>query len=192
MKFGSTALLSSLVFTAVVLHSVIADLNSDKQALLDFAASVPHRRNLRWDPATPVCSSWLGVTCTDDNDRVLSLRLPGVGLVGPIPAQTLGKLDGLAILSLRSNLLSGNLPADIASLPKLRLLYLQHNNFSGEIPSSLSPALTVLDLSYNSFAGEIPRTLKNLTDLTGLNLANNSLAGPIPELSPGIKHINLS
>jgi Leucine-rich repeat (LRR) protein len=96
--------------------------------------------------------------------------------VGHIPPGTLGKLDALRILSLRFNLLNGNLSSEITSLPSLHNLYLQHNNFSGgEIPTSFSLQLNVLDLSFNSFSGKIPQKIQNLTQLTGLNLQNLKL-----------------
>lgn len=171
----------------------LADLNSDKQALLDFASIVPHGRKINWNPATSVCTSWVGITCTLDSSRVHSVRLPGVGLYGPIPANTLGKLDALAILSLRSNRLNGSIPAAILSLPSLHSLYLQDNNFSGNFPSSLPSQLIFLDFSFNSFTGNIPATINNLTYLTSLNLQHNSLTGSIPYFNlPGLKHLNLS
>ncbi|KAK8275240.1 hypothetical protein V6Z11_D10G126000 [Gossypium hirsutum] len=149
----------------------VADLDSDKQALLRFSARVPHGRKLNWSSATPVCTSWVGINCTKDQSRVMALHLPGVGLHGPIPANTLGKLDALMILSLRLNSLSGNLPTDVLSLPSLRYIYLQHNNFSGTIPA----------------------TVQNLTNLTGLELQNNSLTGQIPNFNlPRLKLLNLS
>ncbi|CAL0307687.1 unnamed protein product [Lupinus luteus] len=184
----------NFLFIIVILFPLVrADHGSDKQALLDFAAAVPHRRNLKWNPATSICTSWEGITCDPDGTRVVSVRLPGIGLVGTIPANTLGKLDALRNISLRSNLLSGTLPTDITSLPSLQYLYLQHNNLSGNIPSSLSAQLVVLDLSYNSFTGSIPKTLQNLTQLTRLNLRNNSLSGQIPNLNvTKLRHLNLS
>lgn len=170
----------------------LADLNSDKQALLNFASIVPHGRKVNWNPATPVCT-WAGINCTRNGSRVLAVRLPGVGLYGPIPANTLGKLDALTILSLRSNLLNGNIPTDILSLPSLNYLYLQHNFFSGSIPSSFPSQLIFLDLSFNSFIGNIPATVNNLTNLTSLNLQNNSLNGSISYLNlPRLKKLNLS
>ncbi|KAJ6761820.1 hypothetical protein OIU74_024473 [Salix koriyanagi] len=78
----------------------------NKQALLDFAAAVPHLRKLNWNPASSVCNSWVGVTC--NHTRVSELRLPGVGLVGHIPSNTIGKLDALRVLSLRSNVLEAH------------------------------------------------------------------------------------
>jgi hypothetical protein len=194
MKFYSVSVVSFLFVVAILLPLAIgADLSSDKQALLDFINAVPHRRNLTWDPSTSICTSWVGITCNQNGTRVVTVRLPGVGLVGSIPPNTLGKLDAVKIISLRSNLLGGNLPTDIASLPSLQYLYLQRNNFSGDIPTSLSPQLVVLDLSYNSFSGRIPKSLQNLTGLNSLNLQNNSLSGTIPNLNitkPG--NLNLS
>ncbi|GMI93106.1 hypothetical protein like AT3G08680 [Hibiscus trionum] len=171
----------------------IADLNSDKHALLQFSATVPHGRKLNWSPDIPACTSWIGINCTKDGSRVIGLHLPAVGLHGPIPSDTLGKLDALIILSLRSNRLSGNLPPDLLSLPSLRYVNLQHNNFSGYIPSSLSPNMDFLDLSFNSLTGTIPTTVQNLTNLTGLDLQNNSLVGHIPNLNlPRLRLLNLS
>ncbi|XP_072962754.1 probable inactive receptor kinase At5g58300 isoform X1 [Typha angustifolia] len=184
---------SILLLTCFLLSAVKADLNSDKKALLTFAALLPHGRKLNWSSVTAVCSSWVGVTCTPDQSHVHILRLPGVGLLGPIPADTLGKLDSLQILSLRSNRLTVDLPPDVSSLPSLHSLYLQHNNLSGLIPSSLSSNLSFLDLSYNSFIGGIPLTIQNLTHLTALYLENNSLSGLIPDLRlPKLRHLNLS
>jgi len=190
----SMKLLSSFLFVIVIIFPlVIADLSSDKQALLDFANAIPHRRNFAWNPSTSVCKSWEGITCNENGTRVVTVRLPGVGLVGTIPSNTLGKLDAVKIISLRSNLLSGNLPADMASLPSLQYLYLQHNNLSGDIPASLSPQLVVLDLSYNSFSGGIPETFQNFSALTSLNLQNNSLSGQIPNLNvTQLRLLNLS
>ncbi|KAJ1263416.1 hypothetical protein BS78_09G182800 [Paspalum vaginatum] len=170
-----------------------ADLNSDKQALLAFAASLPHGRKINWTSTTQICTSWVGITCTPDRKRVREVRLPATGLFGPIPSGTLGKLDALEVLSLRSNRLTINLPPDVASIPSLHSLYLQHNNLSGIIPSSLSSSLTFLDLSYNSFDGKIPLEVKDIPELTALLLQNNSLSGPIPDLPlPKLRHLDLS
>ncbi|KAA8550456.1 hypothetical protein F0562_002140 [Nyssa sinensis] len=194
MKLSSTfPLLPSIFVIVTLLPLALADLNSDKQALLAFAAAVPHGRKLNWNITTPICRSWVGITCTLNGTRVLELRLPGVGLTGPIPANSLGKLDALRVLSLRSNLLNGTLPSDIPSLPSLHFLFLQHNKFSGDFPTSFSPQLNVLDLSFNSFTGNIPLTIQNLTNLTGFSIQNNSLYGPIPNLTlPRLRHLNLS
>uniref|UniRef100_M1A2W1 Nodulation receptor kinase n=1 Tax=Solanum tuberosum TaxID=4113 RepID=M1A2W1_SOLTU len=181
-----------ILLLSVFLH-VIADLDSDRQALLDFAESVPHIRKLNWNLALPICKSWAGIACNKDGTRVIAIHLPAVGLFGPIPANSIGKLDALKVLSLRANYLNGSVPSDLLSIPSLQSVYLQHNSFSGDIPVSLSPRLGVLDLSFNSFTGEIPSTIKNLTRLSVLNLQFNSLTGEIPSLDTlRLTNLNLS
>ncbi|KAL0282556.1 UNVERIFIED_CONTAM: putative inactive receptor kinase [Sesamum angustifolium] len=133
-----------------------ADLKSDTQALLDFASAVAHAPKLNWKNTSSVCSSWVGVSCTSDATRVMALRLPAFGLIGPIPQNTLGRLDALITLSLRSNYLNATLPSDLLSLASLRYINLQHNHFSGHIPSFLSSHLSVIDFSFNSLTGNIP------------------------------------
>lgn len=198
INFNSMKILSFLLALAfqlllIFLSQTSADLYSDKQALLNFAAAVPHSRKLNWQSNTPVCSSWIGITCNTNGSHVVAVRLPGVGLYGPIPPNTLGRLDNLTTLSLRSNFFSEEIPSDLLSLPSLQYAYLQHNNFSGTIPSSLSPLLNSLDLSFNSLTGSIPPTIQNLKNLTSLNLQNNSLSGPVPELNiSSLKQLNLS
>ncbi|KAK8275241.1 hypothetical protein V6Z11_D10G126000 [Gossypium hirsutum] len=139
----------------------VADLDSDKQALLRFSARVPHGRKLNWSSATPVCTSWVGINCTKDQSRVMALHLPGVGLHGPIPANTLGKLDALMILSLRLNSLSGTIPATVQNLTNLTGLELQNNSLTGQIPNFNLPRLKLLNLSYNNLNGSIPSSLHN-------------------------------
>ncbi|KAH9621924.1 hypothetical protein KSS87_003092 [Heliosperma pusillum] len=170
-----------------------ADLRVDQEALLQFATLVPHGPKVNWTSDAPVCTSWVGITCSSDNSSVIAVRLPGVGLEGPIPNNTLGRLSGLTILSLRSNLLSGSLPSDLLSLPSLQYVYLQRNNLTGNIPSSLSPQLKTIDLSFNSFEGKIPSSIQNLTNLGKLYLQNNSLTGSIPEINVTLlKYLNVS
>ncbi|KAJ0564603.1 putative protein kinase RLK-Pelle-LRR-III family [Helianthus annuus] len=169
------------------------NLSSDAQALIEFASSVPHVRKLNWNSTVPICTSWVGITCNGEQTRVIAIHLPGHGLFGPIPKNSIGKLDALRILSLRSNFLNGTLPTDVLSLPSLQFVYLQNNDFSGDISTPLSPQLSILDLSFNSFSGNIPRTLNNLTRLTSLNLQFNSFTGPVPELNlTRLRFLNVS
>ncbi|KAJ6708472.1 hypothetical protein OIU85_028710 [Salix viminalis] len=178
MLSSSVALTWSLLL--LFLHHSVAALDSDRQALLEFASAVPHGPKLNWKSSIPTCSSWVGIACNTEGSRVVAVHLPGVGLYGSIPAKTLGKLDALTILSLRSNFLSGDLPADLLSLPSLHSIFLQHNNFSGNIPSSLPPQTSLLDLSFNSFTGLDPYLNSIYPGLTQLNLSYNLLNGSIP------------
>ncbi|KAG5019313.1 hypothetical protein AAZX31_06G134600 [Glycine max] len=182
---GSTLCLSGLI---------VADLNSDQQALLEFASSVPHAPRLNWKKdSVSICTSWVGVTCNSNGTRVVGLHLPGMGLIGTIPENSIGKLDALRVLSLHSNGLIGSLPSNILSIPSLQFAYLQHNGFSGIIPSPVTPKLMALDISFNNFSGSIPPAFQNLRRLTWLYLQNNSISGAIPDFNlPSLKHLNLS
>ncbi|GFY83540.1 leucine-rich repeat protein kinase family protein [Actinidia rufa] len=193
MKLQSFPVVAPLFLLLPILPLIIGDLNSDRQALLDFASAVTHIRKLNWNRNVSVCRSWVGIACNDDGTRVIAIHLPGVGLSGRIPANTIGKLDALRVLSLRSNFLIGSLPSDIPSIPSLQSLYLQHNNLSGEILTSLSANLNILDLSFNSFTGNISTAINNLPRLTALSLQFNSFFGAIPDLNlPRLVQLNLS
>ncbi|GAU41411.1 hypothetical protein TSUD_244960, partial [Trifolium subterraneum] len=168
-----------LTFISSLLNFTLADLNSDRKALLKFSSTLPHTPKLNWNNSTPICTSWIGITCNKNETNVISIHLPGIGLKGTIPNNSsLRKLDSLKILSLHSNELSGNLPSNILCIPSLQYVNLQHNNFTGIIPSFISTKLIALDLSFNSFFGAIP--VFNLSRLKYLNLSYNNLNGSIP------------
>lgn len=180
------SLVSSVIMLllALLLLDSAADPIEDKRALLDFINSMPHGRILNWREDSPVCYNWTGIICNADNSRVLSVRLPGVGLNGQIPPNTLSRLSALRILSLRSNGLTGPFPLELTRIETLTMLFLQSNQFTGLLPSNLSvwKNLTVLNLSFNAFNGNIPSSISNLTKLTSLDLSNNSLSGELPDL----------
>lgn len=170
-------------------------IDNDKEALLEFMNNIPHSRCMNWNEYTSVCTNWTGVSCNEDGSRVTAVRLPGVGLHGPIPGNTLSRLTALQILSLRSNGISGPFPFELLSLKNLSYLYLQFNSFSGPLPLDLSvwENVTSINLSNNAFNGSIPSSISNLTHLLSLNLANNSLSGEIPDFNlPGLEMLNLS
>ncbi|GFP86689.1 probable inactive receptor kinase at4g23740 [Phtheirospermum japonicum] len=187
-----------LVGILFLLSTIFAEtlLESDKQALLDFAKKLNHlRRPLNWNEQYPVCKNWTGITCGDDGKRVISVRLPGLGFHGPIPENTISRLSALQILSLRSNGINGLFPGDFGNLKNLTFLYLQHNNFSGPLPLDFSvwKNLSIINLSDNGFNGTIPCSFSSLSRLIALNLANNSLSGNIPDLNlPNLQLLNLS
>ncbi|KAL6848757.1 hypothetical protein ACP4OV_021340 [Aristida adscensionis] len=153
-------------------------------ALQAFLAGTPHERALGWNASSPACA-WAGVTCDAANATVVALRLPGVGLIGRLPPGTLGRLQGLQVLSLRSNRLSGDIPGDLFSLPQLRSLYLQGNLLSGAIPGEVGrlAALEHLALSHNNLTGAVPFALNGLTKLRSLRLEGNRLSGSLPSIS---------
>ncbi|KAI4380426.1 hypothetical protein MLD38_006619 [Melastoma candidum] len=170
-------------FFPQLLSLAFSEPSLDRQYLLAFLSSVPHSSRLRWDPSSSACS-WVGVFCDPTNSSVLSLRLPGAALLGPLPTATLGRLSSLRVLSLRSNRISSPLPPDLSNLTHLRSLYLQDNNLSGQFPDSLLSlsSLSRLDLSSNRFSGSLPSGLANLTRLTRLYLQDNDFSGALPSI----------
>ncbi|CAN0902898.1 Probable inactive receptor kinase At4g23740 [Linum grandiflorum] len=171
-----------IFFGAVSFPITTSEPFQDKEALLDFIRNVQFTHSPNWDESLPLCFFWTGVTCNSENSRVIALRLPGMGIRGSLPSNTLSRLSAIQILSLRSNSISGGFPADFTKLSNLTALYLEYNNFTGPLPSdfSLWSNLTVLDLSGNGFNGSIPPSLSNLSHLTALNLSNNHLTGTVP------------
>ncbi|XP_061993116.1 probable inactive receptor kinase At2g26730 [Rosa rugosa] len=180
--------------TFLLLGRVTSEPTQDKQALLAFINQTPHANRVQWNNSVSACS-WVGVRCDGNQSYVESLHLPGVGLVGPIPPNTLGRLSQLRVLSLRSNKLTGSVPPDFANLTVLRNLYLQDNELSGQFPPGLTllARLNRLDLSSNNFTGSIPFSVNNLTQLTGLFLQNNEFSGALPSISTGkLQSFNVS
>ncbi|MBA0579316.1 hypothetical protein Gorai_021577, partial [Gossypium raimondii] len=180
----------SLFLWATLVVSVSSDLASDRAALLALRAAVGGRIRL-WNLSSSPCS-WTGVNCVQN--RVVELRLPGMGLSGQLPI-AIGNLTQLQTLSLRFNALSGSIPSDFAKLTTLRNLYLQGNGFSGQIPGFLFTLqnLIRLNLANNNFSGTIPESVNNSTRLGTLFLENNHLSGSIPDIElPSLVQLNVS
>eukprot|EP00249_Psilotum_nudum_P011247 c23052_g1_i1 orf=541-2547(+) len=158
------------------------DLSTDARALLAFYDGLTLARRVQWNATASPCT-WHGVICSPNKDRVWSLRLPASGLYGTIVSGSLGLLSDVRFLSLRSNALSGPLPADLVNCTQLKGLFLQDNALTGPLLSfNPSHRLTRIDLSFNNFTGSIPVSLNNLPKLRVLLLQNNSLSGSIPNL----------
>ncbi|KAK4781200.1 hypothetical protein SAY87_017306 [Trapa incisa] len=87
------------------------------------------------------------------------------------------------MLDLSSNNFTGNIPGSISSLHGLHLLNISNNLLTGSIPPSLGALtrLEALDLSRNDLSGEIPQQLTELKSISLLNVSYNNLSGPIPK-----------
>jgi hypothetical protein len=144
-----------------------------------------HQSCLRgWNPRTPDCCEWTGVTCKKGN--VSELDLNGCGIKGEL-GQLLS-IQSLTIARLDTNELSGRLPA---VLPKgLKRLFLFDNEMTGPLdttgyhPLENLGSLNCIDLHYNGFTGTLPAGITmDLSYPSGLylSLANNKLQGTIPE-----------
>ncbi|KAH7522751.1 hypothetical protein FEM48_Zijuj07G0171700 [Ziziphus jujuba var. spinosa] len=85
-------------------------------------------------------------------------------------------------IDLSSNMLNGEIPAEITELVALISFNLSRNNLSGQIPQHIGylKSLDSLDFSHNHFSGQIPPSLALVDCLSVLDLSNNNLSGKIP------------
>ncbi|XP_021800934.1 receptor-like protein 12 [Prunus avium] len=98
-----------------------------------------------------------------------SLRMIDVShnqLQGQLP-RSLANCVMLEYLVLSNNQFSDVFPIWLGTLPELKLLAMRHNRFKGVIGQSRTsvdfPKLRILDLSYNNFTGEIPPLFPDIT-----------------------------
>lgn len=93
--------------------------------------------------------------------KIFSLWFDNNDITGTIPAE-IGRLTGLASLSMSNTTLSGSIPAEIGELTGLKRLWLYNNKLSGQIPQELGEkieSLEVVELYGNDLTGEVPASL---------------------------------
>lgn len=128
------------------------------------------------------CCGWEGVRC--DGGRVTALRLPGRGLGGPIPGDSLAGLARLEVLDLSRNALSGGV-SPVAAIPGLRAADLSSNLLVGPLPDLTAlRGLVAFNASNNSLSGALgPDLCAGAPALQVLDLSCNRLAGALPSPS---------
>ncbi|KAL3517519.1 hypothetical protein ACH5RR_020108 [Cinchona calisaya] len=160
---------------------------------IDFLALQSIRKSLDDLPGSNYFASWdftsdpcnfAGVYCDGDNVIALNLgdpRAGSPGLTGRLdPA--IGKLSGLAELTVVPGRIIGPLPGTLSQLKNLRFLGVSRNFISGQIPATLGElrGLQTLDLSFNQLTGSIPWSVGALPALSNVILGHNRLSGPVP------------
>ncbi|XP_019161183.1 PREDICTED: receptor-like protein 12 [Ipomoea nil] len=101
-------------------------------------------------------------------------------LTGPLSFSHFKGLSQLKYVNLGSNLLSGQIPPYMFSLPSLQSLYLNENLFEdqvNEFANTFASQLDTLDLSSNRLNGSIPKSVFKLPKLTVLSLSSNFFSG---------------
>nr|VDD21617.1 unnamed protein product [Brassica oleracea] len=107
---------------------------------------------------------------------------------GEIPA-SLGEVRRLRTLDLSYNQLTRTISPSIESLPELSNLILCHNHLTESIPPFLSQSLTRINLKRNSLIGSIsPASLP--PSLRYLSLAWNQLTGPVDRVLLRLNQLN--
>ncbi|KAI8004014.1 putative leucine-rich repeat receptor-like protein kinase [Camellia lanceoleosa] len=172
MQMGFNARVLSTVLKTVVWLSLMSNFFTVSNGFGNDISCLKSIKKSLEDPYNYLGTSWnfhnqsegficnfTGIECwRNEENRVLNIRLSGMGL-------------------------KGEFPRGIVNCSALTGLNLSNNNLFGTIPSNMSSLIrfvTSLDLSGNSFSGEIPRDIANLSYLNLLKLDNNRLTGKIP------------
>ncbi|KAJ6824803.1 receptor kinase-like protein Xa21 [Iris pallida] len=167
---------------------------TDQSSLLLFKSKIsldPHGLFATWNDTLPFCH-WLGVVCGHRHpERVVSLNLMSLDLVGTIPPH-LANLTFLRTIDLSSNHFQGPIPHELSRLSRLQNLDLSYNSLSGIIPTDLSNCLGLqtINMSYNMLGGYIPAEFGSLPSLHILRLRNNSITGQIPASMANVSSLN--
>ncbi|PQP93734.1 receptor protein kinase CLAVATA1 [Prunus yedoensis var. nudiflora] len=135
-----------------------------------------------WQPSAHYCS-FSGVSCDQQQSRVVALNVSNVPLPGSIPAE-IGLLNKLVNLTIAGNNLTGRLPSAMANLTSLKHLNISNNIFIGRFPGEIflgMPELEVLDAYNNNFTGQLPPELASCKRLKHLQMGGNYFTGEIPE-----------
>jgi len=119
MEMRSACLLLLLIATSMFFSTLLAANAADEAALLAFkAAAIGSNSNAltSWNGSTDGgYSSWEGVRCRGRHRRVVALSLPSHGLTGVL-SPAVGNLSSLRILNLNHNGFSGNIPESLGRL----------------------------------------------------------------------------
>ncbi|KAL4566690.1 hypothetical protein LXL04_030811 [Taraxacum kok-saghyz] len=172
---------------------------ADAAALLRFKKSFSKSDTLsNWkDDGSHPCDPnnvWIGIICS--NGQINSINVADMDLQGQPDFRTLESIEGLKAISLENNSLVGPMP-EINHLEYLKAFYAGSNWFSGVIPSDFFQTLGSLKklwLQRNNFSGQIPESVGELPNLKELHLEYNDFTGPIPAFSDSdiLIHLDLS
>ncbi|RZC76200.1 hypothetical protein C5167_001174 [Papaver somniferum] len=136
VHFLSVLSLSFLLFTTV---SALTNSNDVKaiQLLIDNYHSLGSlATDDQADPCLPEPYSW--VNCSSgDTPRVTALNLHHSGALYNGDLYDFSALDALEIIDLSDNILGQEFPDFLADFPKLKVLNLANNFFTGTVPTSL-------------------------------------------------------
>ncbi|KAL7210005.1 hypothetical protein ACSBR1_031556 [Camellia fascicularis] len=125
-----------------------------------------------------------GIECwKNDENKVLNIRLSGLGLKGQFP-RGFSSCSALTGLDLSGNNLFGIIPYDIGRILRfVTSLDLSANSFSGEIPPGIASLryLNILKLDDNRLTGQIPHELGLMLRIRTFSVASNLLSGPVPD-----------
>ncbi|KAK7281514.1 hypothetical protein RIF29_09581 [Crotalaria pallida] len=173
---------SVLVLTFFFKHMASQQPNTDDFFVSEFLKKMNFTltSSQAYNFSASVCS-WQRVSCDAKKEHVVELVFSGMGLSGPIPDTTLGKLSKIESLDLSNNKITG-FPSDFWSLSLIKKLNVSSNNISGSLTNNIGNfgLLEIFDLSNNNFSGKIPEAIGSFKNLQALKLDHNRFEQSIP------------
>ena len=158
--------------TAVADPEDNSGLVSDCEMLLELRDELAGTAFLNWSVHLSM-DDWDGVTVGGSTKRVIHIELNDMELSGEIPAE-LASLEAMEVLALSDNELVGRIPSELGKLANLKKLLIDGNLLSGEISAELAVLsnLEELKLAGNNLSGCIPEAFEDITtnDLEELGL----------------------
>nr|GLL34770.1 protein STRUBBELIG-RECEPTOR FAMILY 3-like [Ipomoea trifida] len=158
----------------------------DVAAMNNFYAALKSPPLPGWSVDGDPCNGkWQGVQCEGTN--IVSIIINGANLGGEL-GNNLGSFSSIKKIDLSNNHIGGAIPSNLPVT--LDNLFLSDNEFTGNIPDSLSSLsqLSAMSLNNNHLTGEIPDSFEGLVHLKNLDLSNNNLSGRLP---PSLGNLSL-
>ncbi|KAL4195865.1 hypothetical protein AMTRI_Chr04g180440 [Amborella trichopoda] len=110
---------------------------------------------------------------------LLKLDLSNNRLSGELPKEYHSFFPHLSEINVSGNVLTGNVASYLHAFQGLDMLDLSVNKISGNLPLELSLNLLFLDLTNNQVTGNLPASITYGNRLRALWLSNNHLTGPL-------------
>ncbi|KAI9128531.1 hypothetical protein K1719_000014 [Acacia pycnantha] len=189
-KADSTLLLAAswrilyiFLFSVFVMFSFSVAIE-EANGLLKWKASLTNQSQAilsSWVGTHP-CTNWKGITC-DESMHVSTINLTGLEIQGTLHNLNFSSFPKLQVLDISYNEFSGSIPSQIGNFSNISILYMDHNFLSGFIPPEIGKLTTLDELAIqsNKLNGRIPKDIGKLRKLRILSLRTNNLSGLIPQ-----------
>ncbi|KAL2317006.1 hypothetical protein Fmac_030882 [Flemingia macrophylla] len=175
-----------------------ANQNREASALFEWKLSLDNQSQASlssWTTRASPCT-WEGIFCDESNSSVISIDVTNFGLKGTLHTLNFSSFPKLQVLNVSDNSFSGTIPHQIANLSTLTHLVMNDNAFNGSIPKEIGElrSLEQLVLYENQLSGTIPPAIGMLVNIIEIDLAHNSIYGTIPFIRnlTNLQHLGLS